>query len=205
MERANVREITVQPSHPCDDPQCESCQPWTESRFDVVRVDDGAVLLQDVAWMRGGPEGLPSGAMFWQYMTESPQARPRAADDYAGLDEEHIERIRKTYQEYPDLYPAGSLETEDPALAGLPRRQPSHLFQDGPQLVVILPGGYPWNIDSRASNCGKPYDYRHRCWRRHGEPPDITVDKSGRTCAAGAGSIAVPGWHGFLRDGMLVT
>jgi hypothetical protein len=29
----------------------------------------------------------------------------------------------------------------------------------------------------------------------------VTVGKSGNTCAAGAGSIAVDGYHGFLRNG----
>jgi hypothetical protein len=39
---------------------------------------------------------------------------------------------------------------------------------------------------------------------RHGTPPDVTVDKNGLTCNAGGGSIQVPGWHGFLRNGELV-
>jgi len=81
---------------------------------------------------------------------------------------------------------------------------PSFLFSDGPCLCVLTPGGI-WRIDSRASNCTMPYDYTHRCWVRHGEPPNITVDKVGVTCQAGAGSILIGGWHGFLRNGELVT
>ncbi|HEX3800262.1 MAG TPA: hypothetical protein VH413_16320 [Verrucomicrobiae bacterium] len=48
-------------------------------------------------------------------------------------------------------------------------------------------------------------DDKHRCWTRRGEPPNVTVGKSefGPTCGAGAGSIIVPGWHGFLRNGVL--
>lgn len=46
-----------------------------------------------------------------------------------------------------------------------------------------------------------PDDAEHRCWIRHGEPPLITVDKNGLTCAAGAGSIQCRDYHGFLRDG----
>ena len=70
-------------------------------------------------------------------------------------------------------------------------------------LHVITPGG-EWNIDSRASNCTLKNDRLHRCWIRHGTPPNITVDKAGgRTCAAGAGSIQAGSYHGFLRNGSL--
>lgn len=85
------------------------------------------------------------------------------------------------------------------------RRSGSHLFLSGPHLEVILPDFTPWNIDSRAGNCGSPEDFEHRCWVRHGEPPAITVDKSGPTCVAGSGSIDSGTWHGFLRDGQLVV
>ena len=73
-----------------------------------------------------------------------------------------------------------------------------------PHLIVRCPTR-DWDIDSRCSNCGSPNDRMHRCWVRHGEPPNITVDKAGVTCLAGAGSIALPGWHGFLRNGELVV
>lgn len=72
---------------------------------------------------------------------------------------------------------------------------------DGRCLVVKCPNGAEWMIDSRASNCTLPDDNEHRCWVRHGEPPDITVDKNGLTCAAGAGSIQARDYHGFLRNG----
>jgi hypothetical protein len=75
---------------------------------------------------------------------------------------------------------------------------------DGKSLVAICPGGGHWHIDGRASNCTKPDDKVHKCWVRHGEPPNITVDKNGVTCAAGAGSIQTPNWHGFLRSGFFV-
>lgn len=71
-----------------------------------------------------------------------------------------------------------------------------------PPLHVVTPSG-AWNIDSRASNCTMKHDRQHRCWVRHGVPPAIHVDKSGHTCAAGAGSIALPRYHGFLHNGML--
>ena len=74
-----------------------------------------------------------------------------------------------------------------------------------PHLIVRCPTRRDWGIDSRCSNCGSPEDKLHRCWVRHGDPPNITVDKNGLTCSAGAGSIALPDWHGFLRGGELVT
>jgi len=75
---------------------------------------------------------------------------------------------------------------------------------DGRCLVVKLPNGSDWVIDSQASNCTMPDDHdqkRHHCWIRHGEPPLITVDKEGVTCGAGAGSIQSGDYHGFLRNG----
>lgn len=70
-------------------------------------------------------------------------------------------------------------------------------------LMGMTPNGREWDIDGRAQNCGSPDDRRHRCWVRSGEPPAVDVGKSGGpTCSAGAGSIAVPGWHGFLRAGV---
>ena len=74
--------------------------------------------------------------------------------------------------------------------------------QSGPSLIVKTPGG-EWNIDSRASNCTLPKDRQHRCWVRHGFPPKIHVDKNGKTCAAGAGSIICGNYHGFLHNGCL--
>jgi hypothetical protein len=84
---------------------------------------------------------------------------------------------------------------------------PRYLFdwdnQFEPPLMVKTPGGH-WDLDSRASNCTRKDDKTHRCWCRHGVAPNITVDKQGDTCAAGAGSIQCGNYHGFLRDGYLV-
>jgi len=66
-------------------------------------------------------------------------------------------------------------------------------------LIVILPNGMEWNIDSRASNCTLPNDRTHRCWHRTGTPPNITVTRGG--CPVGAGSIRSGNYHGFLRNG----
>lgn len=72
-------------------------------------------------------------------------------------------------------------------------------------LVVKTPGG-EWIVDSQSSNCTMPDDRKqehHHCWIRHGAVPDITVDKQGATCGAGAGSIQCGNYHGFLRNGYL--
>jgi hypothetical protein len=72
-------------------------------------------------------------------------------------------------------------------------------------LCVMTPGG-EWIIDAQASNCTMPDDHnqqRHHCWIARGTPPNVTVDKSGATCAAGAGSIQAGNYHGFLQNGCL--
>lgn len=76
---------------------------------------------------------------------------------------------------------------------------------DGHVLVVCCPDGWHWIVDSRANNCTLPNDNEHRCWVRHGDPRSglVHVDKNGKTCAAGAGSIVTPSWHGFLHNGYL--
>lgn len=71
-------------------------------------------------------------------------------------------------------------------------------------LIVVLPNGHEWDIDSRASNCTMKEERTHRCWVRHGEPPNVHVDKGGHTCAAGAGSIVSGDYHGFLHNGKLI-
>jgi hypothetical protein len=75
----------------------------------------------------------------------------------------------------------------------------------GPHLMVVLPNGHHWCVDSRASNCDMPDDRKHRCWVRHGNPEtgDVHVDKRGVTCKAGAGSIKSGNYHGFLHNGYL--
>jgi hypothetical protein len=74
-------------------------------------------------------------------------------------------------------------------------------------LTVKLPNGRSWNIDGEASNCDRKGDKSHRCWCRHGTPPNLTVDKTpesgGSTCGAGGGSIQAGDYHGFLRNGVL--
>lgn len=73
-------------------------------------------------------------------------------------------------------------------------------------LIVKTPGGL-WHVDGRASNCTRPDDRGHYCWVRHGEPPNVTVDKNGDTCGCGASigqGLGYRDYHGFLRNGELV-
>lgn len=79
---------------------------------------------------------------------------------------------------------------------------PDCVGTDGKAYYCITPGG-AWFIDGRASNCGLPEDTVHKCWCRHGEAPYFTVDKNCSSCTAGAGSIQIGGYHGFLRNGVL--
>lgn len=194
VEKFNERVLQKSVENPCSDPNCETChETWEETVFDVRRVDNGEVLREGVTWIA---YGLPPGAMYWADWTES--AKPKHENDWDGYSPEDLNRVRETFKQHPNSFPGPS--SADPTL---PKRSPSHLFQDGPQLTVVLPDNTPWNIDSRASNCTMPYDYSHRCWIREGEPPNVTAGKNGNTCAAGAGSIATPNYHGFLRNGVI--
>jgi hypothetical protein len=72
----------------------------------------------------------------------------------------------------------------------------------GQHLYAVCPNGGWWDVDSRASNCSKKDDRKHRCWVRHGNPArgELDVDKNGGvTCAAGAGSIQCGNYHGFVQ------
>lgn len=104
--------------------------------------------------------------------------------------------------------PSGEPEPGDVFWLDLHSPDPCYFWDNcsGPHLYGVLPNGYQWNIDGRASNCDQKDDRTHRCWVRHGSPEEgaIHVDKAGVTCGAGAGSIKVPGWHGHLTHGVWV-
>lgn len=50
-----------------------------------------------------------------------------------------------------------------------------------------------------------PGDGDHHCWVRSGDARknQCNIDKAGRTCGAGAGSIVMPGWHSFITGGFV--
>jgi len=101
--------------------------------------------------------------------------------------------------------PPGAMWYADWMIEGVDQSKHGNLYRgpDGHCLMVRCPDGHDWCVDSRCSNCTLPNDNIHKCWVRHGTPPNITVDKNGVTCAAGAGSILTPKWHGFLTSGVL--
>ncbi|MEI7424351.1 MAG: hypothetical protein WCK18_19785 [Prolixibacteraceae bacterium] len=141
---------------------------------------------------------LKSGERIEIERSFDPEERP--SYDYGKIKEDHGELIGVGTERIYDT-PSGKLE---PGCLFWSDWLPEDMYWDnhtGPQLHAVLPNGQQWNIDSRASNCTMPNDRSHRCWCRHGEIPNISVDKNGQTCSAGAGSIAVPGWHGFLTNG----
>lgn len=72
-------------------------------------------------------------------------------------------------------------------------------------LHLVLPDGKHFDTASRAANCSRPKDRRHRCWTVSGTPEggDLTLGKGGDTCKAGAGSVDTGTWHGFVRDGTM--
>jgi hypothetical protein len=186
-----VNERTTQ--RPCDVEGC-GCGGYTDETWDWRRVDTGEILA--MSEFGGARRILPPGAMWWSDMTE--KRRPTGPSDRTDFTEEELQLARDSFAKHGPSYSHGP-DPEDPSL---PARYPSHTFADGPHLLVMTPGG-PWNIDSRASNCAEPFDYEHRSWIRTGEPPNVTVGKGGRTCAAGAGSIQCGDYHGFLQAGSL--
>lgn len=112
---------------------------------------------------------------------------------------------------YEELNDGGRIVTLDEAAPGAiydatwMHTIPNWCGPDGKALHCKLPTdtNHWWHIDGSASNCTMPEDKVHRCWVRHGEAPELTIDKDGNTCAAGAGSIGADGYHGFLRNGYL--
>jgi hypothetical protein len=63
----------------------------------------------------------------------------------------------------------------------------------GPHLIVKLPGGHYWDVDSKSRNGDG--------WTRSGEPPNVTANPSIGIYGAKEGEP----WryHGFLREGRL--
>lgn len=75
-------------------------------------------------------------------------------------------------------------------------------FTKGSCLMLMTPGG-PFNLDGRAPDCSLPNDMVHRCYRRKGRPPNITLGKGRPTCGANE-IISVGDYRGFLWDGELI-
>lgn len=137
---------------------------------------------------------------FWVGMIE-----PRVDDWEGGIGRPRYRRL-DTGEELRGELPIGALYVAKDEPAG---RWSYPKGSDGLSVWCVVPekrGIHHWCIDSRASNCTMKTDDQHRCWVRHGTfGGTIHVDKSGLTCAAGAGSILTDGWHGFLHNGELYS
>lgn len=163
----------------------------------LVRIADGTLVIDDHGFYRTEPEGWPRDDPRWP--THCTCGYAFGPDDPWQLFYERLYRDPRTGAEYTirDAPPGAMWRAEwmeDVA---------AYRGPDGQCLAVVLPDGHQWMIDGRASNCTRPKDNDHKCWVRHGEPPNLTVDKNGNTCQAGAGSIVSAGYHGFLVDGYL--
>jgi hypothetical protein len=70
-------------------------------------------------------------------------------------------------------------------------------------LFAVCPDGWVWDIDARPDGCPAWHQQAHHCWKRHGEPPRVTVSLG--DCRMGGGSIATPrGGHWWLVDGEFI-
>jgi hypothetical protein len=124
------------------------------------------------------------------------------------VDADRVWKRLDTGEEFFSLagVPAGAMWYADWML-GYEQTRTAFAGPDGRCLVVKLPNGHDWMIDAICSNCTDregALKGDHKCWVRHGTAPNITVDKNGKTCGAGGGSILSGTYHGFLRNGELV-
>jgi hypothetical protein len=165
--------------------------------LDEIERAEGEVTKAEMQWPRDDPRWpaqCPCGYVFqatdsWQLFVESL---------YRRSDNGELTSIRDA--------PPGAIWNSS-WLA----KYPHWAGADGLSLHFKGPDGNDFSIDARASNCTLPDDDAHKCWVRHGIPPDITVDKragipgasAATTCGAGAGSFVSKNWHGFLRNGHL--
>lgn len=143
-----------------------------------------------------GPEACACGYQF----TKAERSGGGSTYEYRRTDTNEIIPIREPW-------PVGAMWNATWLIEGFEKYDKTRPLRwqpgdDGRCVVVMTPGG-EWMIDSRASNCEQPNDNAHRCWCRHGSVPDLTVDKNGLTCKAGAGSIQCGSYHGYLRGGWL--
>lgn len=149
---------------------------------------------------------------------DDPQWPTHCACGYAFTDDDHWQEWQELIYERADTGDRHTLRERQASDIGWPPAAPpgamwdawwmpqSWAGPDGIHLMVRLPNGRDWHVDSHASNCTRPSE-PHQCWVRHGDPREcrITVDKNGDTCEAGAGSIQAADYHGFLRDGVLAA
>jgi hypothetical protein len=169
------------------------------------------------------PEGMPLSGDLWPH--EDPRWPVKCAScGYFFTDQDHWQMSAHQLLERSDG--GGRCTLRDAPLGSIwhapwMAEYDEYRGPDGRSLWARCPDGHDWGIDSRARNCDSPcktcsvpyhahrgtgghqyVDARpHKCWVRHGTPPELHVDKAGVTCGAGAGSIDTGKWHGFLHQG----
>lgn len=191
--------------------KCSAAEGYHDAMFPMGRIPSG---FRRVLYNQKFPQQEPIDAdryVLEHNFDEIPRDDPRWPKACAGCGFEF--RAGDTFQHFTSRIweaedgrawpqrelPPGAMWFED----WLPRNYFWDNLEGPGHLMVMLPNGSEWNIDSRASNCTLPSDRTHRCWVRSGEPPNVTAGKGGRTCAAGAGSILAGSYHGFLQNGIL--
>ena len=192
--RRSLRRFTY-----CDDNICRET-PCGKYGHDASMILIPSLEIPDLGEMGGrGDDEHPHDDPHWPVHCQKCEYKFLTGDEWQRHDERLYRRSDNGELTTLQESPVGALYYAD-WLGGHQWRGP-----DGHVLYAKCPDGHTWNIDSRANNCTLPHDDIHRCWVRHGEVPNITVDKCGITCTAGAGSIQTANWHGFLRDGRFVT
>lgn len=207
-----VRSLRVDSWRPCDKPSYEGAKCWARVDFDTITEPyalDERGIERMYATARETDEALKTDASVpWPTACERcgqafADLQAAGVNIYRYVDRERMWRNTETGEEFRRLHES---------LPGAMWRAPwLHDFctsqDDGAPLCVMTPGG-EWLIDSQASNCTQRDDRHqdhHHCWVRHGQAPQITVDKAGISCGAGAGSILAGSYHGFLRNGYLTN
>lgn len=207
----NVKVVAVEPCTEC--PEGHATRQWLDScpnsygggkpgvHNAIVHVRNSDKLEDWDGF--GAPEDYPDDR--WPTKCDScgAEAPPRGA---ARPYELGVSGVDVHYQVFTErLYNTGSGKPE-PGDLYYTRRHDDYECPywdncSGAHLHGVCPNGQDWDIESRCSNCTMKEERTHRCWVLHGSPEEGTVhvDKAGHTCAAGAGSISVTGWHGFLH------
>lgn len=175
-----------------------------------------------MVWVKDRPKGLWKGTDDPDRPSEDSVTWPTHCDcGYAfQADDQHQLFTADLYTGAPDGHTYSIREVQAGAMWDAEWAPEWMRGPDGIALMVKLPNGHDWAVDSEASNCTRtqwrevPDDPKarrwqgreHYCWTRHGDPRtgSVHVDKSGApTCKAGAGSILSGSYHGFLRHGHL--
>lgn len=182
-------------------PECCDCgyrftmdDEWQVFQFDIYRAADG----REGEWRL---RNMPVGAM-WELVW-------LGVESWKGPDGMALAvRVPVAHDWWPDMQASNCTRRcpwwDDAAVQKQPAHATQTLFYGGGGWVPKQDDKHTIAIAPHNAQCD-PRFTDHKCWVRHGNPRagDIHVDKNGATCAAGAGSILTPDWHGFLHHSVL--